>query len=40
MIMLKDYVKKKRSLEKNESKLMETVFVNQKIIRKMNIYHD
>ena len=38
--MLENYVKKERSLEKNESKLMKTVLTNQKTIRNMNTYYD
>ena len=38
--MLEDYVKKERSLEKNESKLMKTIMKNQEIIRDMNTYYD
>ena len=30
--MLKDYVQKERSSEKNENKLVETVLINQEVI--------
>ena len=38
--MLKDYVKKRRLLEKNESKLVKTILINQEIIQNMNTYYD
>ena len=40
IVMLKDYIKKGKSSEKNGNKLVKTIMKNQETIRNMDTYYD